>query len=875
MFFYRNCGKPEQMIRSPSRDPGPWRRGVRDPSPPGVLPAEPSESEEGLSDEELMKTLQELQELLAEMLQELQSERHETIQELEVREEPRDEPRGKPWRYHPPAFGGWARRRGTALLAAIVIGLGAFAGSFSGWADGEGRPAVAMAQEETTWSIQEDPAESIDTLESKESESIAPETVEPGISVLETTAWEALDPKAETSETETSETEISGTEALEAETSEAEISEPEMSETETSGAERSGTETSKAENSETAALETVDPEILETDALDPESMGENGPESEASETEAQGNEESESSAMETPRNGASETEESGAETSGAEASGAETSEAETSEAETSGAEASEADIWQELSGCPEDFAAWLSALPSLEWTGDTWGRDSSIGEDLGLSATFIYEEPEAPAAPEASIDAAAPELPAGRKLMAAHSVVGAPVTVYVPPDDVIWDYLYGSYLSAETGKIEGQATRPYTVTTAAGTFTAYCAQPPASAPRGDRTVARLTNDVMKAIMLIQECPGLSDLCNTIFYGKYCATPQLRYAFAHALVGFVYEGHTQGLSEADVLWARWAVDCVRAWLGMSPLYAATGKTVSTALLEQMEYADAFIAYSPNDSQDMVWVEWETPVHRKGSLSLKKQSALTHEGLAGAVFLLEQWSEKAGAYVRLTELLTGENGEASAVLTYSKDNQGLFRLTETRAPAGYVMESWQRTFTLDADGAVLSYTVENQPMPGSILVRKTSPDGTALPGVGMALYTTQVLSGAKTLAADGLTYYLLQEGETGSNGTVTFSGLDAVHGYRYLLVETHAAPGYELPVGWIYVGTLPVEMDRLPDEYTGTSREENGIYYLYDVQEHLVDPPVYTLPMTGEAGVTMWMLLAFAGAGAAGAFLRRRR
>ncbi len=89
-------------------------------------------------------------------------------------------------------------------------------------------------------------------------------------------------------------------------------------------------------------------------------------------------------------------------------------------------------------------------------------------------------------------------------------------------------------------------TCEFTVTTSEGQFLGYCAQPNLNTPNGTYRVSELDNDMIKAALLIAP-GGVPKLYQD--YGKniYNEKDNNVYAYAHALIGYLYMGSLKGLS----------------------------------------------------------------------------------------------------------------------------------------------------------------------------------------------------------------------------------------------------------------------------------------------------------------------------------------
>ena len=186
----------------------------------------------------------------------------------------------------------------------------------------------------------------------------------------------------------------------------------------------------------------------------------------------------------------------------------------------------------------------------------------------------------------------------------------------------------------------------------------------------------------------------------------------------------------------------------------------GLYVGTYSIEEIEVPDHII---PPAKQTVKVVAGETtPVSfnnspKKFSVSVEKQSSLTNETLSDAGFKVQQWSKAAKAYVdyvTLTEtVVNGKTKYVANELWLSADNEGKFKLVETRVPHGYtnkpvfvssgdyISATGEFQFDTDSDktGKTFYFTVKNKPSEGSVSVKKTSEDG-KVAGFKFHLYGT---------------------------------------------------------------------------------------------------------------------------------------
>lgn len=177
---------------------------------------------------------------------------------------------------------------------------------------------------------------------------------------------------------------------------------------------------------------------------------------------------------------------------------------------------------------------------------------------------------------------------------------------------------------------------------------------------------------------------------------------------------------------------------------------------------------------------------------GTVSVKKVDE-TGAALAGATFgLFPVDASGVAASVPVMSVTSGSDG----IATFTNVHWGVYRVKETSAPEGYTISDAAPIVTVDAQHLTVDAgTVTDRPITGTVILTKTSDDGTPLAGVEFALYPVTKGPDGSTTVADVPAMRALSD----ANGRVSF---DSVRYGMYELRETKGLPGYltmEKPLG----------------------------------------------------------------------------
>lgn len=305
--------------------------------------------------------------------------------------------------------------------------------------------------------------------------------------------------------------------------------------------------------------------------------------------------------------------------------------------------------------------------------GYVWGKDSSR-RDTGKSAQLI----------------------GGAGLRLFRSASGSEVVIR--PGTA---HSYGSWGTCE-----------FTVTTSAGQFLGYCAQPNLNTPNGTYRVSELDNDDIKAALLI--APGGVPYLYE-HYGKYVYNEkdQNVYAYAHALIGYLYMGSLKGLSASMAEGVRHMAEVVHE-------FSQDQRDPSYGIFQDyFKQYKVYVAYTgASDLQDIVWIE-KNPV---GFAKLKKTSgnkAIT-DGNSCYSLAAAQYGvfRDSGCTQQAAVLTTDSSGSSNTVSL----DEGTYYVKEIKAPKGYALDAEIHTIKVKASQTTELKVSDEPVLAPSILIYK---------------------------------------------------------------------------------------------------------------------------------------------------------
>ena len=380
---------------------------------------------------------------------------------------------------------------------------------------------------------------------------------------------------------------------------------------------------------------------------------------------------------------------------------------------------------------------------------------------------------------------------------------GSTVNVIKTNDDVL---KYGSW-----------QTHNYAVETGGNTYVSYCAQPNKGDPTGEHTVRIMAdtnnNRTIKLAIFLREHSSDSRVS---FYSNSLFTPIISdtnwgssvrnriYAFVHALAGYQYGEHLEGIS------AEMMAQLLQAITKLNNIIDSNN--------EPWQMVKYWTLYkTTGGGQDVVWIEQESV--KLGSISVKKcdaetDSCTTPQGNATFKDIeIEVYNDSGSSFYnphtdtiyadgqKVTDGKLDENGKVTFSNLLAENIK--YKIVEKKSNGTYELTSpTEKTVTLNTGGQTEEVEFDNTVSKGSITVYKNdSSTGTCTTSSGSLSY-----SGITFQLINNSTNGVYYNGATIANGQVVdtktlTAGVCSIvfenlpYG-SYIVKETSTAPGYNL-------------------------------------------------------------------------------
>ena len=191
---------------------------------------------------------------------------------------------------------------------------------------------------------------------------------------------------------------------------------------------------------------------------------------------------------------------------------------------------------------------------------------------------------------------------------------------------------------------------------------------------------------------------------------------------------------------------------------------------------------------------------TFVNEKTTIKIRKvDKDDTTKGLSGAEFKLYQG-------IKLLETRTTDSNGYAIFSSGDVRKGGTYNIKETKAPAGYKLDSSDHFITLDSDGENIGPTITNEKT--TIKITKKDDSGNLLDGAVFELYNTTTVNGKAQKTGNAI------ETKTTVKGIAIFKNVEK--NKTYCIKETNAPAGYKLDASehYIYTSSDGQNVDQTP-------------------------------------------------------------
>lgn len=380
------------------------------------------------------------------------------------------------------------------------------------------------------------------------------------------------------------------------------------------------------------------------------------------------------------------------------------------------------------------------------------------------------------------------------------------------------------------------ATNYYTVTTSSGSYTGFCAQPSKEAPSGSYPFTPLTdeNENNRLVKLIAYIYTAGATGNTTaqalmddFYGDLTSDEDVRYAYVHATIGYIYGNDTYGLYDSTIS----VIEGIKAQL------QEIIRTNGDAWIMAKDYK-LFQTDAPSDTneQSVVWIEGSfdsgnikvQKCDKETGSCTKPQGAANFSGIKFEVYNASgsriYIPSKNQFYSNNALITSGTTGADGSVTFSGLPTNTLYRVREAATNNSYLLTATPQTTTITADGSTNNLNFSDDVIRGDIKFVKTSNvDGEPMANVVFKIKST---SGAKE-------EHLVVTDEEGIVDTSASHASHKFHTNGYDNMEEDEIE-YLAYGTWFGGGTIDDSRGALPyDTYEITELECDANKFCYDI------------------------------------------
>ncbi len=392
---------------------------------------------------------------------------------------------------------------------------------------------------------------------------------------------------------------------------------------------------------------------------------------------------------------------------------------------------------------------------------------------------------------------------------------------------------------------ESWATNLFTVTSSSGTFTAWCAEPAENTPSGPYN-AKILDDTSQAVQLVKLLAYISTNSNSItdalmnsLYNNLAPStnPDLRYAYVHATIGYIYSNDTKGLSQ----------DTITKVANIKNSLLDIIQNNGDAWLMAKNYKVFETNVAGKNVQAVVWIENN---NQYGDIAVQKcdiensscspQGNGSFEGITFSVYNASGariYNSNTGQFYNDGDLITSANTGANGTVTFSNlPINTKYRVAETSTNSSYILTANSQTITIATSGDTSSLVFKDNIKRGDVKFKKVDADtGETMSNVVFSIKSTTTSES-----------HILVSDEDGIVDTSSGHALHTNHTNGYDNIEKPEYLGYGTWFG--AQDAVNDQRGALPyDTYTITELECDANKFCYDVG---LEPKTFTINTDGS-------------------------